>query len=91
MNNLKILGLACFLVTLLTMGLWLSKGMHLATPQQIEKVSETIDEFGDKVSTSEWVANPDKLDIGLDIAGPVAGVFFGLGCLLLWKGRKTES
>ena len=91
MNSLKKLGLACFLVTLLTMGLWLSKGMHLATPQQIEQVTETVDEFGDKVSTSEWVANPDKLDIGLDIAGPVAGIFFGLGCLLLWRGRKTES
>ena len=91
MNNFNKLGLACVLVTVLTMGLWLSKGMLLATPQQIEKVTETIDEFGDKVSTSEWVANPDKLDIGLDIAGPVAGIFFGLGCLLLWKGRKIQS
>ena len=91
MNNLIKLGFACFILTLATIGLWFSKGMHLATPQQIEQVTETIDEFGDKESTSTWVANPDKLDIGLDIAGPAAGVFFGLGCLLIWRGRKSES
>ncbi len=91
MNTLIKLALVCFLVSFSVIGLWLSKGMHLATPQQIEKITKTTDDFGDVVETSTWVDNPDKLDIGLDIAGPVAGVLFGLGCLLIWRGRKTES
>ena len=79
MNLLIKLGLVCFILTVAIMGLWFSKGMHLATPQEIEQVTETVDEFGDKVSTSTWIANPDKLDVGLDIAGPGAGAFFALG------------
>ena len=88
MNRLQQMAVGCFVFCALVGGLWLSKGMHMATPQQIETITEeTI--LGDVVKTSEWVANPDMLDIGLDIAGPIIGLFGALGLGLLWKGRKA--
>lgn len=89
MNRLQQMAVGCFVICALVGGLWLSKGMHMATPQQVEIIKENTDEFGDVVPTSEWVANPDMLDIGLDIAGPIIGLFGALGLGLLWKGRES--
>ena len=89
MNHLQKLGLVSLLLSGLVLGLWAAKGMHLATPQQIEKVEVTTDDFGDKVEKSVWVDNPDPLDIGLDYAGPALGLFGLLGLGLLWKGREA--
>jgi hypothetical protein len=89
MNTLQKFGSACLLLCALILGLWFSKGMHLATPQQIEKIEVTTDDFGDEVKTSVWVDNPDSLDIGLDLAGPAIAIFGALGLGLFWRGRKA--
>ena len=88
MNTLQKLGISSLLICVLVGGLWLSKGMHLATPEQIEEVTVSTDDFGDEVKKSEWIKNPDPLDIGLDLAGPVIGLFGALGIALFWKGRQ---
>lgn len=91
MNTLQKSGLICFLLCAGIGGLWLAKGMHLATPEQIQEVKVTTDDFGDKVETIKWVDNPDKLDIGLDLAGPAIAVIGLLGLGLFWKGYKENS
>lgn len=91
MNTLQKSGIASLFVCVIVGGLWLSKGMHLATPQQVEKIEVSTDDFGDRVEKSIWVDNPDSLEIGLDIAGPVIGLFGALGLALLWKGRQANS
>ena len=89
MSSLQKSGIVSLILCIVIAGIWLSKGMHLATPEQIEKIEVTVDDFGDKVEKSTWVKNPDPLDIGLDLAGPAIAVFGVLGLGLLWKGRET--
>jgi len=87
MNTFQKLGITSLVMCVLVGGLWLSKGMHLATPEQVENITISVDEFDEEVKTSEWIKNPDPLDIGLDLAGPMIGVLGVLGLALLWKGR----
>jgi hypothetical protein len=90
MNTQKTLALLCFVLALAIAGLWVNKGMHLATPEKIQVVETVEDEDGDEDTIKKWVDNPDKLDIGLDYAGPGAGVFGLLGCVLFYLGYKKD-
>ena len=87
----KVVSTICVVIALAVGGLWVAKGMHLATPEEIQKEVVSKDEFGDEVKKVEWVANPDKLDIGLDLAGPIGGGLFGLGVVIFVVGRRKES
>ena len=89
MHNLQKLSLACFVICASIGGLWVAKGMHLATPEKVQIKTVSTDDFGDQVEDIKWVDNPDKLDIGLDYAGPAIAVFGLLGVALFWKGNKA--
>jgi hypothetical protein len=91
MHQLQKLGLVCFLLCAAIGGLWFSKGMHMATPEKIQEIQTTTDDFGDKVETIKWIDNPDKLDIGLDLAGPAIALFGLLGLGLFWKGHQSSK
>lgn len=92
MNGFQKIATLCLLSSALVMGLWVYKGVtsgfKLATQEQIEVKTKSVDEFGDEVEKSEWVENPDKLNIGLDLAGPIAGVLGALGVGLFVFDRK---
>ena len=91
MNTKQKLSILCVVLAGAIAGLWVTKGMHLATPEKIQKEVVSTDEFGDKVTKKEWVANPDKLEIGLDYAGPGIGLFMGLAGVLFWLGYKENQ
>ena len=87
----KIAAAVLVVLSLAVGALWLSKGMHLATPEQIQKETVSKDEFGDEVKKTEWVKNPDPLDIGLDLAGPIGGVLFAAGVGIFVVGKRKEA
>ena len=45
----KIIAGLCVMLSIAIGVLWLSKGMHLATPEQIQITTVTVDDFGDEV------------------------------------------
>ena len=87
----KIVAAALVVLSLCVGGLWFSKGMHLATPQEVQVTTESTDEFGDKVTKTEWVKNSDPLDIGLDLAGPIGGILFAAGVGIFVYGKRKEA
>lgn len=91
MSQYKVISAVLVLLALTIAGLWVAKGMHLATPEEIKVVTVSTDDFGDEVKTEKWVKNPDSLDIGLDYAGPGAGVLMGLAVGLFIIGYKKEK
>ena len=91
MNTHKIAALICFVLALAVVGLWVQKGMHLATPEKIQVVKVVEDEDGDEETIKTWKDNPDPLDIGLDYAGPGAGGLAFVGCILFYLGYKKDQ
>jgi hypothetical protein len=95
MSGLQKVAALCLLASVLVMGLWAYKGVttgfKLATPEGIMVKTKSVDEFGDEVETMKLVENPDKLDIGLDLAGPISGVFGALAVGLFLLDRKKRG
>lgn len=95
MSSLQKGAALCLLVSTLVMGLWTYKGattgFKLATPEKVRVETKSVDDFGDEEIKVEWQDNPDPLNIGLDLAGPIAGVFGGLAVGLFLLDRKRGS
>ena len=95
MSTLQRLSALALLLAALVMGLWtykgLTKGFKLATPEQILVEERSTDEFGDEVVKTTLVDNPDKLDIGLDLAGPISGALGGLAVVMFLVDRKRRA
>jgi len=78
----------CFLLALVTMGVWVAHGQHMATLKEKLVEREVVDDFGDKEIVEEWV---ETFEIGLDITGPVAGGLVALGFGLLLVNRRRSG
>ena len=95
MSGLQKISVLCLLASALVMGLWVYKGattgFKLATPEQVQVTQTVTDEFGDEETTTEWVDNPDPLNIGLDLAGPISGVLGALAVGLFLLDRRKRG
>lgn len=86
--------LVCLSLSVAVMGLWVYKGLtkpegfKLGTNAQVFVEKKSVDDFGDEVVTRELVDNPDPLDLGLDRAGPLAGLLGALAVGLFVWGRR---
>jgi hypothetical protein len=94
MSGLQKLSALCVLASAMVMGLWVYKGVttefKLATPEKVQVSETTVDEFGDEVVTTKWVENPDPLNIGLDLAGPISGALGALAVAFFLIDRKRS-
>ncbi|MBM4292906.1 MAG: hypothetical protein FJ138_17065 [Deltaproteobacteria bacterium] len=86
--------LVCALLAAAVMGLWVYKGLtkpegfKLGTNSQVFVEQTAVDAFGDEVKSRVLVDNPDRLDLGLDRAGPLAGALGALAVGLFVWGRR---
>jgi len=94
MNGMQKLAVICLLVSASSIGLWTYKGItggfKLATPEKVQVVKKVVDEFGDEEEEVKWVKNPDRFDIGLDLAGPISGLFGFLAFGLYFYDRRRQ-
>lgn len=72
-------------------GLWFAQGMKMATESKGPVEKTVTDDFGDKVTTIEWVElAPLDRKLGLDFAAPGGGGLIGLAGLLFFIDRRKR-
>ena len=91
---MKIGGIVFIFLALATMGLWFAHGADLATREKVPVTIKTVDDFGDETETVEWKAPTEfpltGFHMGLDFAGPIAGLFMLSGGALIVFARRRE-
>lgn len=80
--------LACFVVALGVLVVWLVQGRQLVTLTEQMVKEKVVDEFGDTETKVHW---KPTLKIGLmDAAGPAMGGTVSVGAVLLWLARRRD-
>ena len=90
---MKIAGVVALVLALAIGALWAAHGAELATREKIAVTTETTDDFGDTVESTEWREPTDfpltGFHVGLDRAGPpVALLILAGGAFLFFGFRK---
>lgn len=76
----------CLLGALAIGGVWLAHGRLMGTRTETPVEVVTTDDFGDEVKTTRW---EPKFELGLDYAGPGAGLLVVLAAGLFWRSRRA--
>ena len=92
---MKLGGATLILAAFLIGALWVSHGADLGTREKVPVTVKSIDDFGDETESIEWKAPSDfpvtGFHLGLDYAGPAAGLLFGAGALMIFVSRRRRA
>ena len=75
-------------LALFPLGKWGVDGFKIFTTDKVLVETEIVDDFGDKTINREW---KEKLNLGFDLAFPIAAVFLGIGFYLRKKAPDENS